>query len=158
MASYEDGRPLLPHEQHSQAHEDVSAINEAEDRRLLSNDDDDDDDGEQSQGFRKATSQTRKTGWFFASIFTMSVAAALALAGLLLSLSPSKPDTEPQVDEHSSPPKSSRPGDDYILDPDWDFSAPSQVREYEWTITDGDGSPDGVHRPMMLINDQFPGL
>ncbi|KAI0444746.1 multicopper oxidase-domain-containing protein [Xylaria telfairii] len=153
MASYEDGGPLLPHERHSQAHEDTPEINEAEDRRLLSND----DDGEQSGGFRKVASHTRKAGWFFASIFTISVAAALALAGLLLSLNPSKPDTESQVDDHSSPSKTFRLGDRYILDPDWDFSAPSQVREYQWTITDGDGSPDGVHRPMMLINNQFPG-
>ncbi|KAI8951093.1 multicopper oxidase-domain-containing protein [Xylaria longipes] len=164
MASYEDRRLLLPHAQHSQAlgvrletgvyqaHEDITDSAETEDRRLLS-----EGDREESRVFTQTTSQTRKTGWSFAGIFAISVAAALALAGLLLSLNPMKPDTESQVDDHSSPPQSARPSDRYVLDPDWDFSAPSQVREYEWTITDGEGSPDGVHRPMMLINNQFPG-
>ncbi|KAI0490166.1 multicopper oxidase-domain-containing protein [Xylaria cf. heliscus] len=153
MTSYENRRPLLPHEQHSQAHGELPDIPEAEDRRLRS-----DDDGEGNRGFAQATPQTHKTGWLFASFFAVSVAAFFALASLLLSLSPVPPDIESQADGHSSPPpKLSHPGDEYVLDPSWDFSAPSQVREYEWTITDGEGSPDGVHRPMMLINNQFPG-
>ena len=54
-----------------------------------------------------------------------------------------------------------RPGNgqpqDYILDPNWDFSAPPTKREYHWTIKDKDHNPDGVYRPMILINGQFPG-
>ncbi|KAI0866525.1 multicopper oxidase-domain-containing protein [Xylaria cubensis] len=164
MAGYEDGRPLLPHEQHSQAlgvrletagyqaHEDIADNAGTEDRRLLSK-----SDREEGRVFAQTASQTRKTGWFFAAIFATSAIAALALAGLLLSLNPLKSDTESQADEHSTPPKPSRPSDRYVLDPNWDFHAPSQVREYEWTITDIEGSPDGVHKPMMLINNQFPG-
>lgn len=45
----------------------------------------------------------------------------------------------------------------YILDPNWDFSAPPTKREYHWTIKDKDHNPDGVYRPMILINRQFPG-
>ncbi|KAK7992514.1 diphenol oxidase [Apiospora saccharicola] len=50
-----------------------------------------------------------------------------------------------------------RPEAEYILDPKWDFEAPPQVRTYNWTIVDKDGNPDGVYKPMMMINGQFPG-
>ncbi|KAF4628198.1 hypothetical protein G7Y89_g9948 [Cudoniella acicularis] len=50
-----------------------------------------------------------------------------------------------------------RPPSDYILDPAWDFNAPVRTREYKWTITDIVGNPDGVYRPMISINGQFPG-
>ncbi|KAK7976725.1 hypothetical protein PG989_015188 [Apiospora arundinis] len=50
-----------------------------------------------------------------------------------------------------------RPEEEYILDPKWDFAAPPQVRTYNWTIVDKDGNPDGVYKPMMMINGQFPG-
>ncbi len=46
---------------------------------------------------------------------------------------------------------------DYILDQDWDFDAPPRRREYTWTVRDQVHNPDGVYRPMMLVNDQFPG-
>ena len=50
-----------------------------------------------------------------------------------------------------------RPASDYILDSAWDFSAPSRVREYKWTIVDIVGNPDGVYRQMLSIGGQFPG-
>jgi len=50
-----------------------------------------------------------------------------------------------------------RPASEYILDPAWNFNAAKQVREYKWTITDIVGNPDGVFRPMLTINGQFPG-
>ncbi|KAH8676191.1 multicopper oxidase-domain-containing protein [Xylariales sp. PMI_506] len=50
-----------------------------------------------------------------------------------------------------------RPDADYILDPVWDFNAPSQIRYYNWTILDKEANPDGVYKPMMTINGQFPG-
>lgn len=46
---------------------------------------------------------------------------------------------------------------DYVLDPDWDFQAPAQRREYTWTVRDQEHNPDGVYRPMILVNSQFPG-
>lgn len=46
---------------------------------------------------------------------------------------------------------------DYVLSQDWDFQAPSQRREYTWTVRDQVHNPDGVYRPMMLINSKFPG-
>ncbi|KAI0404457.1 multicopper oxidase-domain-containing protein [Xylaria palmicola] len=165
MAHYENGHSSLTNSQTVTAQNvrsqtsayqdpaDMSENAEIEARRLLS-----DDDSDERRALGRVPSQTRQAGWLFAGLFLLSAAATLALAGLLLSLNPIKPTAKPQVDEHSpSSPQFSRPGDGYILDPGWDFLAPSQVREYEWTITDGEGAPDGIRRPMMLINNQFPG-
>lgn len=46
---------------------------------------------------------------------------------------------------------------DYILDAKWDYSASPQRREYTWTVRDHVHNPDGVYRPMILVNNQFPG-
>ena len=46
---------------------------------------------------------------------------------------------------------------DYILPSDWNYDAPSQRREYHWTIRDQIHNPDGIYRAMMLVNNQFPG-
>lgn len=50
-----------------------------------------------------------------------------------------------------------RPSSDYIIPAKWDYNATPTVREYEWVITDITANPDGVFRPMMVINGQFPG-
>lgn len=50
-----------------------------------------------------------------------------------------------------------RPETDYILDPKWNFDAATITREYHWTIAEYDLNPDGVYRPMTLINAMFPG-
>lgn len=50
-----------------------------------------------------------------------------------------------------------RPEEDYILDAQWDFHSEPVVREYDWTIADHVLNPDGVYRPMTLINAMFPG-
>ncbi|KAI9651147.1 hypothetical protein NHQ30_001184 [Ciborinia camelliae] len=46
---------------------------------------------------------------------------------------------------------------DYILNPNWNFDTPPKVRTYHWTIKDIMANPDGVFRPMITINSQFPG-
>ncbi|OAA48109.1 L-ascorbate oxidase [Beauveria brongniartii RCEF 3172] len=46
---------------------------------------------------------------------------------------------------------------EYVLDMSWDYDAAPTTREYSWTITNADLNPDGVYRPMYLINNQFPG-
>ncbi|KAK6337348.1 hypothetical protein TWF730_002751 [Orbilia blumenaviensis] len=48
---------------------------------------------------------------------------------------------------------------EYVLSPpDWTrIRIQPKVKEYNWTITDVDANPDGVMRPMILINSQFPG-
>lgn len=50
-----------------------------------------------------------------------------------------------------------RPSSDYIINPKWDFDSPPRARYYHWTITDITANPDGVFRPMMVINGKFPG-
>ncbi|KAI9690550.1 MAG: hypothetical protein M1822_009513 [Bathelium mastoideum] len=49
-----------------------------------------------------------------------------------------------------------KPGD-YTLDPQWDHGSGPKRRVYNWIIKDVEKNPDGVYRPMILINDQFPG-
>ena len=46
---------------------------------------------------------------------------------------------------------------EYMLDPEWDFEAEPALREYTWIVTETEHNPDGVYRPMMVINNQFPG-
>ena len=47
--------------------------------------------------------------------------------------------------------------DDYVIDSKWRFDEHPRKREYWWTIEDVEFNPDGVYRPMMVINKQFPG-
>jgi hypothetical protein len=46
---------------------------------------------------------------------------------------------------------------EYILDPAWDFDASRKTRTYKWAILDRVLNPDGVYRPMITIDGQFPG-
>ena len=46
---------------------------------------------------------------------------------------------------------------DYILDPNWDYVAPPKRREFTWSVRDHVYNPDGVFRPMILVNDMYPG-
>jgi FtsP/CotA-like multicopper oxidase with cupredoxin domain len=47
---------------------------------------------------------------------------------------------------------------EYILDPNWDLTAPNTTRYYVFNITEiPDGAPDGVPKLMFLVNGKFPG-
>jgi FtsP/CotA-like multicopper oxidase with cupredoxin domain len=46
---------------------------------------------------------------------------------------------------------------DYILDPNWNHLAPPERREYSWSVRDHEYNPDGIFRPMILVNDMYPG-
>ncbi|KAK1633952.1 multicopper oxidase [Colletotrichum phormii] len=50
-----------------------------------------------------------------------------------------------------------RNSSEYVLGTSWEFNAAASTREYYWTINDATFNPDGIFRPMMLINNQFPG-
>lgn len=79
-------------------------------------------------------------------------------------------DAHPVEETHPDPPHATvapvhavpsspqlRDPSEYILDMSWDYNAAPTTREYNWTITNADLNPDGVYRPMYLINNQFPG-
>ncbi|KAG5970204.1 hypothetical protein E4U58_000618 [Claviceps cyperi] len=68
-------------------------------------------------------------------------------------------NAEPSLrpDEHVPLTPQLRDGSEYVLSPSWDATAAPVTREYLWTIMDARLNPDGVYRPMMLINNQFPG-
>ena len=46
---------------------------------------------------------------------------------------------------------------DYILDPKWNYNAAPRRREFTWTVRDHVHNPDGVYRPMILVNNMYPG-
>jgi FtsP/CotA-like multicopper oxidase with cupredoxin domain len=50
-----------------------------------------------------------------------------------------------------------RDTNEYTLSPSWNYDAPPATREYFWTIDTATLNPDGVYRPMLLINNQYPG-
>ncbi|KAF4988003.1 hypothetical protein FGRMN_10051 [Fusarium graminum] len=50
-----------------------------------------------------------------------------------------------------------RDTNEYLLSPSWDFNTPPSTREYFWAIDSATLNPDGVYRPMLLINNQYPG-
>lgn len=65
-------------------------------------------------------------------------------------------DAGPGIEEYQDI-STKRPDSDYVLNPNWDFNAPNQVRSYKWVILEKEGNPDGVYKPMLTINGQFPG-
>ncbi|RDL38227.1 Uncharacterized protein BP5553_02567 [Venustampulla echinocandica] len=98
-----------------------------------------------------------RTGW---AVFGSIVTAALVFVGLVLFTRHFIVDNNLSDEDDMGMAGATgfrRPPTDYILDPAWDFEAPRKVREYKWTITDIVGNPDGVFRPMLAINGQFPG-
>jgi len=69
---------------------------------------------------------------------------------------PQQPPPPDQTD-HQDAVNFRRPSSEYVLGPNWDFHAPPTVREYNWVIQDIVANPDGVFRPMTVINGKFPG-
>jgi FtsP/CotA-like multicopper oxidase with cupredoxin domain len=44
-----------------------------------------------------------------------------------------------------------------MLSADWDFDAAPTIRRYDWVASDVVANPDGVFRPIAVINGMFPG-
>jgi FtsP/CotA-like multicopper oxidase with cupredoxin domain len=117
--------------------------------------------GEQEERLLAGHGIQHKTKWHLRTreVFTGSILAILLVVSGLAMM-------RTFVDEHNSHTENldtinvgefRRPGSDYLLDPNWNFQASSTVREYNWKIVDIIGNPDGVFRPMLTINGQFPG-
>ncbi|KAF9772164.1 hypothetical protein IL306_010148 [Fusarium sp. DS 682] len=71
-----------------------------------------------------------------------------------------KPTPTPETIKHQENIPSTpqlRDSSEYILSQSWKLDAPPTTREYFWTINDAILNPDGVYRPMILINNQYPG-
>ncbi|KAI0111637.1 putative multicopper oxidase [Daldinia grandis] len=98
----------------------------------------------------------RQSPWPVAAFTLACIGTIFSLAWVALSLDlHRRPGPSPLEIAHNVPLR--RPDKDYILDPDWDFEAPNQVRKYDWLIIDKDGEPDGILKPMITIGGQFPG-
>jgi FtsP/CotA-like multicopper oxidase with cupredoxin domain len=97
-------------------------------------------------------SQTRPRNRKASIWWTICLAAtAVCLAAALWTL---MRKAEPEGDHTSRPEITSN---DYVLDSKWNYTAPPQRREYKWTIQDHTHNPDGIYRPMILVNNQYPG-
>ncbi|KAF3940448.1 Laccase-4 [Dactylella cylindrospora] len=68
-------------------------------------------------------------------------------------------DSSSNITLSNNPRSFMRDPSEYILSPPpWSrIRVRPKVKEYEWNITDVFANPDGVFRPMILINGQFPG-
>lgn len=159
MSHYEQVRSSSPLDEHHDSddlelQEQVKGkvddlITEQKERLLLEDgketqeaDDDDDDDH---------TRKRRRRRWWHLGLYSlMGIGILTVIAILLHHLYLHEPEVA-VADTFR------RQSSDYIIDPDWDYDAPPTRREYRWVITDITANPDGVFRPMLAINGQFPG-
>lgn len=101
-----------------------------------------------------------KRSWFI-SIFSVFIISVMALYNIRRitqedTLAESSASSDTKVAGFLERPLR-RADSDYLLDSNWDFTAPNQERTYDWTILEKEGNPDGVYKPMLTINGQFPG-
>ena len=119
---------------------------------------------------RARETRTTFTAWVLRprSIIPIIVGSILALVALAIALNDThKSDASKAIEvpiegdgdarEGALMPAGSDPINDYTLDPVWDYESSPQRRVYNWTIRETEKNPDGVYRPLMLINGQFPG-
>lgn len=106
-------------------------------------------DAEQAQ--ERSGTRRRKWTWLVWAAVIAAVLSALAISvGFVLGLG--------SLAKEGSQDGRGVQTNDYILEyADWDFDAPPQRREYTWTVRDQEHNPDGIFRPMLLVNNQFPG-
>jgi FtsP/CotA-like multicopper oxidase with cupredoxin domain len=122
----------------------------------------DDFDGEQEERLLAGHDIEYKTEWHLRTgwVITGSILALLLVfAGLVMFTRTFIVDDKSNNDHVDMAGISNfrRPASDYILDPNWNFKAASAIRKHNWKIVDIVGNPDGVFRPMLTINGQFPG-
>ncbi|KAH8883973.1 hypothetical protein GQ53DRAFT_752517 [Thozetella sp. PMI_491] len=84
-------------------------------------------------------------------LVVLGLAVIVALVLLFRILAPSTRDGEGPSSGFR------RPSSDYTLDPNWDYFSAPKTREYNWVVQDIVANPDGVFRPMLVVNGKFPG-
>ncbi|TGO17436.1 hypothetical protein BTUL_0017g00160 [Botrytis tulipae] len=146
-------------------HRSLGSSETLDDVEMQGRDDDyGDQDGLLSSGNRKGkrtlepefeTKWHLRTPWVVFLSFSTAIATILTM-WKIASYITSKGNT---VIDYPNPTSSGfrRSASDYELNPNWDFDASPKVRTYHWTIKDIEANPDGVFRPMITINSQFPG-
>lgn len=155
MGQYEQIRSSSPSNEHwsrddlelqEHGHEKTQNAVDEQKERLLS------EDGEENfQAEVRDDPRKRRRRWWRLGLFGLTGVAILAIvAAILHRLYLSDPK---KVNDNAF----RRQASDYIIDPGWNYNATSTVREYHWVISDTVANPDGVFRPMMVINGQFPG-
>lgn len=154
MGQYEQVRSSSPsNERWDNARNDDLELQEQRERLLSGNGDGDGEKDHSRAGLVRNHSppRIRRRSWWRLALFGLAGAAFLAIVGALLHqlyLSELSKEDVQTFRRHPS---------DYIIDPHWNYDANSTVREFHWTISDITANPDGVFRPMMVINGQFPG-
>ncbi|KZL71181.1 L-ascorbate oxidase (multicopper oxidase) [Colletotrichum tofieldiae] len=122
----------------------------------LTHDDHDDELPRRRRSRRNSPWRTRFSATMFGAVVFFIVFFA---SDMLYSTTPTDNSTTPVyvIREPISSTPRLRNSADYVLNSSWDFNAAGSVREYYWTIQDSILNPDGIVRPMILINNQFPG-
>ncbi|KAG8165196.1 hypothetical protein KVR01_005471 [Diaporthe batatas] len=160
MGDYKQVRSSSPSNQHRDSdelelqeqvvQEKAPNLGDEQHERLLSEDDEEGLKGGHDDGYaRKRRGRWWRRGLLGLLGLLVLTAVAAALNYFYLE------ETQGEQGEEASAFR--RPSSDYIIDPSWDYDAPPTVREYHWAISDITANPDGVFRPMMAINGQFPG-
>ena len=124
-------------------------------------------DGEITAQTQRRPSRVRhRSPWVVLAFIILITLGALGLTTMMLGfanvpnvdlVSDHYESTETHHDEFMPERPRIRDPSEYILDLSWDFQAEPTTREYNWTILDAELNPDGIYRPMILINNQFPG-
>lgn len=126
-------------------------VDEQKEHLLSSSDDEEGVDEEIQLDELYEPTKPRRRNWWRIGLFSLAgLAAAALLASILHNLY--LKEAEKKISRTFR-----RPSSDYIIPAKWDYNATTMTREYEWVITDITANPDGVFRPMMVINGQFPG-
>lgn len=156
MGQYEQVRSFSPLDVHCGSHdlelqEHVKEITEdlvsEQKERLLPEDDKETLKADEYDGL---SLERRRRKWCRLGLFgAIGIVLSAAIAVFLIHLYSQKLRGEGSTFRRQS--------SDYTIDPDWDYDASPMRREYNWVITDITANPDGVFRPMMVINGQFPG-
>lgn len=92
----------------------------------------------------------------FSLLAGTAVTVAVALVVTIQFLTSKSFPSEIIVNDNAPSAPRLRPSSEYLLSQNLEFTEPT-TRRYQWTISDTIFNPDGVYRPMMLINNQFPG-